>query len=80
MRTGGVEPPQPEALALEADERGNIVQLAPEDIAVPRTGALQVMNGHNRRRGRDPHEIILPSSDGRRLPVHHSQRLWWLGM
>jgi len=36
--------------------RVNVIELAPEDVAIPRAGPVQVMNRENRRRGRDLHE------------------------
>jgi hypothetical protein len=50
--------------------RVNVIELAPEDVAIPRTGPVQVMNRHNRRRSPDPRESILPRSGRKRFRVN----------
>jgi hypothetical protein len=44
--------------------RVNVIELAPEDVAIPRTGPTKVMDGQNRIRARDLH---AEDSDATRL-------------
>ena len=41
--------------------RVNVIDVAPKDVAVPRTGLFEVVNGENRMRALDLHSPILRS-------------------
>jgi hypothetical protein len=39
--------------------RVNVIEFAPEDVAIPRAGPVQIMDRQNRGGARDPHESIV---------------------
>jgi hypothetical protein len=47
--------------------RVNVIELASEDVPIPPTGSVQVMNRQNRRRGCNLRESILPPSGPKRF-------------
>jgi hypothetical protein len=47
--------------------RVDVIELAPEYVAVPLTGAVEVMHGQNRVRARDLHRCILAPPGGKRV-------------